>query len=274
MDKLTLNTVQNNCLSLNKSGFKTRFRREHSWRADPAQSLEWHTAEYEQLWNRAPDPLAPLIPRGRSRSGARPGSWHRALVPRLGAALVLLGRRGARGGFGGGFLLPVLHRGRRPAAGLLVTARLRGPAAGTALRLYLRWALWARLALGRTGARLPGAWARLGLVGSGAGPARLGFPFSRVPSGPRTGAVAPFVAARTRPAGKDQMWRSHPVWDRLSGVTDEVVAAQASGPPTHLERDLERLLELLLLPLPRLLLRERRRLRDLGVCSVLEFLFF
>lgn len=41
---------------------------------------------------------------------------------------------------------------------------------------------------------------------------------------------------------------------------------------THRERDLERLLELLLLRLPRLLLRERRRLRDLWTCPVLEML--
>lgn len=39
---------------------------------------------------------------------------------------------------------------------------------------------------------------------------------------------------------------------------------------TDRERDLERLLELLLLRLPWLLLRERRRLRDLWMCQVLE----
>ena len=47
---------------------------------------------------------------------------------------------------------------------------------------------------------------------------------------------------------------------------------------TDRERDLERLLELLLLRLPRLLLRERRRLRDLWMCSPSEiygsFFFF
>lgn len=177
----------------------------YTWRTDTVQPLEWRTAEYVQHWNWAQPhkrPLTPLIPRGRSRSWARPWSWHGALIPRLGPAIGFMGRWWAWGRFGGAFFLPVLYRGRRSAVRLLVTARLLRSAAGTALRLCIWAALWAGLALSRAGAGLLGARARLWLVRSGAGPARLRFSFSRVPSGPWTGMVASFVAARTRPVGK------------------------------------------------------------------------
>lgn len=202
MDNLVLKNVQINCLSSNRNVFKTCLRQIHTWRTDTAQWLEWRTAGYVQRWNWAQThqhPLTQLIPRGRSRSRARPGSGCRALFPRLGSPIVLLRRWWAWGSYGGAFFLSILYRGRWSTAGLLVTARLLGSAAGTALRLYDWAALWAGLALGWTGAGLLGARARLWLVGSRAGPARLWFPFSRVPSRPWTGAVVSFVAARARP---------------------------------------------------------------------------
>lgn len=216
MDKLILNNVQINCLQI-KQYLKLVLRQVYTWRTDTVRSLEWRTADYVQHWNWAQPhkpPLTPLIPRGRSRSWARPGSWHGALIPRLGPAVGFVGRWWAGGRFAGVVFLPVLHWGRWSAARLLVTARLLGSAAGTTLRLYVWAALWAALALSRAGllgartrflgarARFLGARARLRPVRSGAGPARLRFPFSRVPSGPWTGMVASFVAARTRPAGK------------------------------------------------------------------------
>lgn len=166
----------------------------------------------------------PLIPRGRSRSwaGPRSGARGRALLPRLGPPIVWLGRRGARGRFGDAFSLPVLYWGGRATAGLVFAARLLGSTAGIALRLYVWAALWAGPALDRTGAGLLGArprllgsrpgllgaWTRLlgarpGLwfVGARAGPARLWFAVSRLPSRPRAGMVAVLVAARTRPVG-------------------------------------------------------------------------
>lgn len=149
-----------------------------------------------------------LIPRGRSRSWARPWTRSRArggaLLPRLGPPIVWLGRRGARGRFDDVFSLPVLYWGGRATAGLLFAARLLGSTAGIALGLYEWAALWAGLALDRTGARpgLLGAWTRLWFVGSGAGPARLRFAFSRLSSRPRAGTVAVLVAARTRPVGQ------------------------------------------------------------------------
>lgn len=240
MDKLILNNVQINCLSSNKPVFKTCLRQVHTWRTDTAQWLEWHTAEYVQHWNWAQPQehlLTRLIPRGRSRSWARPWSWHRALILRLGPAIDLLGRWWAGGRFGGAFFLSVLYWGRWSTAGLLVTACLLGSAAGIALRLYVWTARWAGLALSRTGAGLLGARARLWLAGSRVGPARLWFPFSRVPCGPWTGMVTTFVAARTRSVGKTIFYSilfnikvTLPVWDNahwsLNTVTDKWIAAE------------------------------------------------
>lgn len=292
MDKLILSNVQINSLSSNKTVFKTCLRQVHTWRTDTVQSLEWHTAAYVQHWNWAQPhqrPLTRLILRGRSRSWARPWSRHGALIPRLGPAIVLLGRWWTWGRFGSTFFLPVLCWGRWSTAGLLVTARLLGSAAGIALRLSAWTALWARLAFSRTGAgllgararflgaraRLLGARARLWLVGSGAGPARLWFPFSRVSSRPWTGMVASFVAARTRSVGKTIFKLLLSLCLRLpcspkSKHSHCQVNRCRTVQITDREWDLERLLELLLLRLPRLLLRERRPLRDLWTCPELE----
>lgn len=149
--------------------------------------------------------LNPLILRSWSRPWARPWAWLWAggwtFLPRLGSAVFLLWGWGTRGRFGRAFFLPVLHRGGRTAARLLLVTHLLGSTARIPLRLYLRATLGAGLALSRTGGGFSRTGARLRFAGLRTGSAitGAGFTLSRLPSRSWTGMIASLVAMGTRP---------------------------------------------------------------------------